>query len=84
VQVKRVWLALPPALGPALVQLVAAPLTLQVIEPAGAVAPTIPLTVAVKVRLSPKTGAAGVVVIAIVGVALVTLTLSGVSEDWEE
>jgi hypothetical protein len=40
--------------------------------PAGAVAPTIPVTVAVYVIVPPKTGLAGEVVIAIVGVALVT------------
>jgi hypothetical protein len=73
-----------PAVGPALVQLLAAPVTLQLTDPLGAVAPTIPLTVAVKIRLSPKTAAAGAVVIAIVAVALLTLTLSGVREDCEE
>ena len=83
-QVKSVWLALVPGVGPALVQVEAAPVTFQLTDPAGALAPTIPLTVAVKVRVSPKTGAAGAVVTAIVGVALVTLTLSGESEDCEE
>ena len=61
-----------------MVQVVAAPETFQVRVPAGAVAPTIPETVAVKVTASPNAGVVGEVVIAIVGVALATTTGIGV------
>ena len=56
----------------------AAPVTPQVNVPAGAVAPTIPVIVAVKVSESPRAGFDGEVVTAIVGVALATTTAMGV------
>ena len=62
-----------------MVQAEAAPVMLQVTLPAGAVAPTIPLTVAVKVIFPPKTGEAGEVVIAMVGVAGVTVTVTALA-----
>ena len=58
-QVKMVWFWLIPVpAGVEVVQAVAAPPTptVQVTEPAGGVAPTTPLTVAVKTIESPKTG----------------------------
>lgn len=61
-----------------------APEIFQLSAPLGLAAPTIPETVAVKVRVSPKRGLLGAVVMAIVGIALVTLTLSGVAELCEE
>jgi hypothetical protein len=85
VQVKMVWLALTPPIPLVLeVHEEAAPLIFHETVPAGAVAPTIPLTVAVKVIDPPKTGEAGEVVIAIVGVALVTTTESGGVEEVAE
>ena len=75
-----VWLALaPPAAPVEVVQLDAAPEIFQVTLPAGAVAPTIPLTVAVKVIFPPKTGEAGDEVTAIVGVAGVTVTVTALA-----
>ena len=66
-----------PAVGPTLVQVDAAPVTLHVKVPAGAVAPTIPETVAVNVMASPNAGVDGEYVTAIVGVALATTTEIG-------
>ena len=62
-----------PAEGPVFVPHVdALPVTPQVIVPAGAIAPVIPVTVAVNVIVPPNTGLAGEVVTAIVGVAAAT------------
>ena len=70
-----VCVELPPATGPVLLtQDEVAPLILQVSVPPGAVAPEIPVTVAVKVIVPPKIGFEGELVTAIVGVACVTVT----------
>ena len=79
-QVKITFSELVPASGPngpSGEQVEVAPLIVHITEPPGAVAPTIPLTVAVKVIVLPNTGVAGEVVIAIVGVAFPTITESG-------
>ena len=79
VQVKTTFSALDPAVGPVgprSEQVEVAPLIVQRTEPAGAFAPTIPLTVALKVIVAPKSGLAGIEVTTIVGVALVTVTLT--------
>ena len=71
--------ALEPAVGPVEeTQLEAAPVTFHVTDPAGAVAPEIPVTVAVYVIVPPRTGLEGSVFIAIVGVALATTTETAV------
>ena len=73
VQVKR--LTLTPDSGPVLMsQFEATSLIVQLTVPAGAVAPTTPLTVAVKVMVPPKSGLKGEVVIVMSGVALLTRT----------
>ena len=80
VQVKTTFSALDPAVGPCAPsgeQVEVLPLIVQSTEPAGAVAPTIPETVAVNVMVPPKTGLAGDVATAIVGVALVTVIVIG-------
>ena len=61
-----------------------APEILQLTEPEGGVAPSTPLTVAVYVIVPPKIGLAGEVVIAIVGVALATLTVIGEGHEIDE
>ena len=73
---KTTFSALEPALGPTGVHVEVVPLIVQSTDPAGAVAPTIPETVAVKVIVPPKTGLAGEVVTRMVGVALVTVTVT--------
>jgi len=80
VQVKITFSELVPASGPngpSGEQTEVAPLMFHVTEPPGAVAPTIPVTVAVNVMVLPNTGVAGEVVMAIVGVAFPTTTESG-------
>lgn len=67
-----------PAEGPVFVlQVEVLPVTPHVIVPAGAVAPVIPVTVAEKVIVPPKTGLAGEVVTNMVGVAGATTIDSG-------
>ena len=58
-------------------QVDALPVTPQLMDPAGAVAPVIPVTVAVYVIVPPSTGLTGVVAIKIVGVAGATTIESG-------
>ena len=80
VQVKSTFSALDPAFGPCAPrgeQVEVLPLMVQSTDPAGAVAPTIPETVAVKVIVPPKTGLAGDDATEIVGVALVTVMVIG-------
>jgi len=87
VQVKTVFSALDPAFGPSGPkgeQVEVVPLIFQSTEPPGAVAPTIPLTVAVNVMVPPKTGLAGVEVRSMVGVAFVTVTDTGGVEEIAE
>lgn len=82
-----VWFAPTPAVAPvdeAQLFAPAVPEIFQEIVPPGALAPIIPETVAVKVTLSPKTGEAGDVVIAMLAVALVTVTLTGAGDVCEE
>ena len=77
---KTTFSALDPAFGPRAPsgeQVEVVPLIVQSTDPPGAVAPIIPETVAVKVIVPPKTGLAGEVVTRIVGVALVTVTVTG-------
>ena len=85
VHVKSVWLGLnPPTLLVVPTQVEAAPVIVHATLPAGAVAPTIPLTVAVKVIFPPNNGLAGELVIAMVGVAAVTIFESGGVEEVAE
>ena len=80
VQVKTTFSALDPAFGPSAPsgeQVEVVPLMVQSTDPAGAVAPTIPETVAVNVMVPPKIGLAGEDATRIVGVALVTVTVTG-------
>ena len=65
---------LPPS-GPTFVHVDAVPLIAiaHAIEPAGGFAPVIPVTVAVKVIVPPKTGLAGADVTVIVGLAFETI-----------
>ena len=74
-----------PLVGPLLeAQVLVAPVTVHTTAPAGAVAPTTPVTVAVNVTWLPNTGDVGEVVTAIVGVARVTVTDNGGVEDRAE
>ena len=78
-QVNTVWFELRPAVGPdVLIQLLAAPEIAHVTEPAGAVAPTIPLTVLINVMVPPNIGESGEYVTTSVGVARPTTTDCGV------
>jgi hypothetical protein len=80
VQVKTTFSALDPGIGPSGPsgeQVEVVPLIVQSTDPPGAVAPTIPETVALKVMAEPRAGLAGAEVTEIVGVALVTVTVSG-------
>ena len=76
--VKTVWvIAKPLTAGVEVVQAEAAPPIIQVTEPAGAVAPEAPVTVAVKIIASPKLGVDTGALITIEGIPLPTMTSSG-------
>ena len=77
-QLQMVWFDPVPVSGPVwVVQLLAGPVRPHVMVPVGAVAPVTPVTVAVKVIVSPKFGLEGVTPTEMVGLDVPTVIETG-------